>query len=99
MRSIVWLAPGAAFAAALAVLVALGSPNGAFAQGMMMGDTPGAKAKPKAAKPKAAKAKTAKPALRGKRAFRPAAVKTCGQFKYWSKGKCLDARTTPPKLK
>jgi hypothetical protein len=94
MRSIVWLAPGAAFAAALAVLVALGGPDGAFAQGMM-GDPPGAKV----TKPKAAKPKAAKPALRGKRAFRPAAVKTCGQFKYWSKGKCLDARTTPPKLK
>jgi hypothetical protein len=98
MRSIVWLAPGAAFAAALAVLVALGSPDGAFAQGMTMG-TPGAKAKPKAVKPKTAKAKRAKPALRSKRAFRPAATKTCGQFKYLSKGKCLDARTTPPKLK
>ena len=86
MRSIVWLAPGAAFAAALAVLVALGGSDGAFAQ--MMGDPPAKVTKPKAAKP----------ALRGKRYFRPPAVKTCGQFKYWSKGKCLDARTTPPKL-
>ena len=72
-------------------VLGIGGPNGAFAQGMMM-ENPGAKAK---AKPKAAKPK----ALRGKRAFRPAATKTCGQFKYMSKGKCLDARTSPPKLK
>ena len=90
MRSIVWLAPGAAFAAALAVLVALSGSDAAFAQGMM-GDSPRAKVtKPKAAKT-APRAK--------KRYFRPTAVKTCGQFKYMSKGKCLDARTTPPKLK
>ena len=33
--------------------------------------------------------------------YRGVGPKTCGQFKYWStaKGRCLDARTTPPALK
>jgi hypothetical protein len=33
--------------------------------------------------------------------YRGAAPRTCGQFKYWStaKGRCLDARTSPPALK
>jgi hypothetical protein len=39
---------------------------------------------------------------RAKRSFyRPLAQKTCGQFHYWStgKGRCLNARTSPPDLK
>jgi hypothetical protein len=42
-----------------------------------------------------------RPARRA-RGYRSAVVpKTCGQFKYWStaKGRCLDARTSPPALK
>jgi hypothetical protein len=95
MRSIAWIASAATLGAALTGLVALGGSNVAVAQGMMqMGDNP----PPKATKA-AAKRGATKPVLRKKRAFRSApAVKTCGQFKYWSKGKCLDARTTPPKL-
>jgi hypothetical protein len=91
MRSTTCIA-SAALGAALAGLVALGGTGGAFAQGMMMDGGP----RKAAATKKAPKA--AKPAK--KRFYRsPAAVKTCGQFKYLSKGKCLDARTTPPKLK
>jgi hypothetical protein len=42
-----------------------------------------------------------KRAPRAKRYYRSAAPGTCGQFKYWSraKGRCLDARTSPPALK
>jgi hypothetical protein len=90
MRSTTCIA-SAALGAALAGLVALGGTGGAFAQGMMMEGTPRKATTTKA--PKAAKATK-------KRYYRsPAAAKTCGQFKYLSKGKCLDARTTPPKLK
>ena len=56
----------------------------------MMGESPRKAAPPKAAK-RAAKPK--RYYYRG-----AAAGKTCGQFKYLSKGKCLDARTAPPKL-
>ena len=91
MRSTTCIA-SMALGAALAGLVALGGTGGAFAQGMM-GDSPG-KATTKATKA----TKATKPAK--KRYYRsPAAAKTCGQFKYMSKGKCLDARSTPPKLK
>jgi hypothetical protein len=33
--------------------------------------------------------------------YRPLAQRTCGQFNYWSmdKGRCLNARTSPPSLK
>jgi hypothetical protein len=83
---------GVALGAALAGLVALGGASGVWAQGMMMMDSP--KAAPAKGAPKAAK-----PAPRVKKRFyRAPAARTCGQFKYWSKGKCLDARTTPPKL-
>ena len=46
-----------------------------------------------------------RPATRPKRAnsflYRSAAPKTCGQFHYWSpeKGRCMDARGSPPALK
>jgi hypothetical protein len=90
MRSTAWIGSGAALGLALAGLIGLGGADGALAQGMMMDG--GGKAA-------TAKQKAAKPAPRAKRSFYRAPVaKTCGQFKYWSKGKCLDARTTPPKL-
>jgi len=40
------------------------------------------------------------PRLKRARGYR-AAPRTCGQFRYWSaaKGRCLDARTSPPALK
>ena len=92
MRSTAWIGSGAALGAALAVLIALSGADGALAQGMMMMDGGG---KAATARPKAAK-----PAPKVKRSFYRSPVgKTCGQFKYWSKGKCLDARTTPPDLK
>jgi hypothetical protein len=41
------------------------------------------------------------PRLKRARGYRGAAPRTCGQFRYWSaaKGRCLDARTSPPALK
>ena len=92
MRSTVRTGSGVALWAALAALIALSGADGALAQGMMMMDGGG--------KAATAKRAAAKPAPRVKRSYyRSPAVKTCGQFKYWSKGKCLDARTTPPDLK
>jgi hypothetical protein len=81
---------GISLGAALAGLVALGGSGDARAQGMMMmGESP-----PKAKAYRPAKKKAAPRRFY----YRGAVGKTCGQFKYWSKGKCLDARTTPPKL-
>jgi hypothetical protein len=48
---------------------------------------------------KAPYTKSAKAAPRAKRYFYRNAYKTCGQYKYWKGGKCLDARTNPPSLK
>jgi hypothetical protein len=41
------------------------------------------------------------PRLKRPRGYRSVAPRTCGQFRYWStaKGRCLDARTSPPALK
>lgn len=90
MRSIVWVASGAAIGAALAGLVALGGTDRAYAQGMMMGQAP---------PPKVIPHRTVKPRAKKRRYYYGPAYKSCGLYKYWSKGKCLDARTTPPKLK
>jgi hypothetical protein len=114
MRSSAWTGSGAALGlsligislgAGLAGLVALGGAGEARAQGMMMPmDGYGYRS----GKPVSGYRATAKPAPRAKRPkrakrsyYRSPAVKTCGQFKYWSPGKrtCLDARTTPPDLK
>ncbi|HEY7550528.1 MAG TPA: hypothetical protein VH913_13570 [Hyphomicrobiaceae bacterium] len=43
--------------------------------------------------------RAAKPAPRAKRYYYRSGYKTCGQYRYWKGGKCLDARTSPPKLK
>ncbi|MFZ1106500.1 MAG: hypothetical protein WAN86_27170 [Hyphomicrobiaceae bacterium] len=107
MRSTAWIGSGAALGlpllgislgAALAGLVALGGAGGALAQGMMMPMEGYGYRSGKAATGYRA---AAKPAPRAKKRYyrSPTAVKTCGQFKYLSKGKCLDARTTPPTLK
>ncbi|MBO0766196.1 MAG: hypothetical protein J2P50_16635 [Hyphomicrobiaceae bacterium] len=42
---------------------------------------------------------SAKAGQRGKRYYYRSGSKTCGQFHYLKNGKCVDARTTPPKLK
>jgi hypothetical protein len=43
--------------------------------------------------------RAAKPAPRAKRYYYRSGYKTCGQYRYWKGGKCLDARTNPPSLK
>ena len=43
--------------------------------------------------------KAPKTAPRAKRYYYSSGYKTCGQFRYWKGGKCLDARTNPPTLK
>jgi hypothetical protein len=83
--------------AAAAGLVLGGSMVGASAQGMGgMGGGTGMKSydsKPRAYRP-------AKPAPRAKRyGYRSTPAGSCGQYKYWSKGACKDARTSPPALK
>ena len=98
MRSVSGVVARAALGAAMAGLIALGGSGGAVAQGMMMtADSPRAKGTYyRPARP----APRAKPALRAKRYYRSAVIAgSCGQFRYWSKGRCVDARTTPPKLK
>jgi len=106
MRSISWVLPGA-IVAALGGSVLVCSPTGASAR-MAMGSTQtamgygypargyyyrypargyyyGSPIRPYYYRP-------VKPAP----IVRPPG--SCGQFRYWSKGRCLDARTTPPKL-
>ena len=105
MRSTAWIGSGAALGisvgAALTGLVALG--GGALAQGMMMPMDGYAYRSGKAATGYRAAAKPAPRVKRAKRSYYRSAVgpKTCGQFKYWStgKGRCMDARTSPPALK
>jgi hypothetical protein len=85
MRWIIWGA---------AAVIVLGASGPASAQmgGMMFDPGPSAKAA-KAAKP-------AKPAPRAKRYYYRSGVGgTCGQYKYWTKAGCKDARTSPPSLK
>jgi hypothetical protein len=113
MRSTAWIGSGAALGIALgssllAGLGALGGAGDALAQGMPnvggSGYRTGAAAAGyrKAANPAPQmKGYYYRPAKRVKRYYRPVAPRTCGQFRYWSteKARCLDARTTPPKLK
>ena len=77
--------------------------SGALAQGMMMPMDGYAYRSGKAATGYRAAAKPAPRVKRAKRSYYRSAVgpKTCGQFKYWStgKGRCMDARTSPPALK
>jgi hypothetical protein len=85
MRSIVWVAAAAA--------IVLAGSGGSFAQSMGQGmGTPTANP---GAKSTAAAPRKQRYYYRG----RDARAKTCGQFKYWSGKRCMDARTSPPKLK
>jgi hypothetical protein len=77
----------------------LGGSMGASAQGMggmsggmgMMGYT---------SQPRAYRAAKPAPRARAKRyGYRSSAAGSCGLYKYWSKGACKDARTSPPNLK
>lgn len=97
MRSNTWLASAAVIGAALAGLAVAGGPSGAFAQGMMMMD--GGQYRGKGGyyyRPP-----PAKPAPRARRYYyrSDVAPRTCGLYRYWHEGRCLDARTTPPDLK
>jgi hypothetical protein len=44
-------------------------------------------------------AKSAKAPRHFYRSYYRSPYKTCGQFRYWKGGKCMDARTNPPSLK
>jgi hypothetical protein len=107
MRSTAWIGSGAtlgiSLGAALTGLVALGGAGGALAQGMMMPMEGYSYRSGKAATGYRAAAKPAPRVKRAKRYYYRGAIapKTCGQFKYWStaKGRCMDARTSPPTLR
>jgi hypothetical protein len=91
MRWILW-------SAAAAGLI-LGASMGASAQGMGgMGGGMGAKAAD--TKPRAYRAAKPAPRAKAKRyGYRSSVAGSCGLYKYWSKGACKDARTSPPALK
>jgi hypothetical protein len=72
------------------------------ATALVLGGATSTSAQGTGAKKQAGKApysKSAKAAPRAKRYGYRSAYKTCGQYHYWKGGKCLDARTAPPKLK
>jgi hypothetical protein len=92
MRSFRWAAMGAVLGAAVAGLGVLGGAPDAYAQGYGYYDGSGYRSRPHL-----------RPAPRAHRYYYysgPVGYQTCGQFKYWSheKGRCLDARTSPPDL-
>ena len=104
MRSTAWIGSGRPLGfgrAGADRAVVLG--GGALAQGMMMPMDGYAYRSGKAATGYRTAAKPAPRVKRAKRSYYRSAVgsKTCGQFKYWStgKGRCMDARTSPPALK
>ena len=102
MRSIRWIASGTVVGIALAGVAILGggllpSP----AQGGMWMGRYGMDPGPRYYRaPPAVGVYRYRPAPRARYYRSPGRPGSCGQFRYWdtAKGRCLDARTSPPKL-